>query len=206
MNPRREIVLYLNPLYLRHSSLYIMAKVLRKYFIAIVPEGALQEKATDIKLVLKEKYNLKYALRSPAHVTLKMPFLWNEAKEERLFSALEPFFATQSSFDLSFQGIGKFSDRVIYIKVKKNGLLLELQKELALVCQRQLNQKQELSDYAYHPHMTVAFKDVRRKCFADYLEAVKAIGFSGKMSVEKVALLKKLEGEPWKIIKSFPLG
>lgn len=182
-----------------------MPKVLRKYFIAIVPEGTLQQRATDLKLMLKERFNLKYALRSPAHVTLKMPFLWNEAKEERLFSTLEPFFATQPAFDLSFQGIGKFSDRVIYIKVKKNNLLLKMQEKLVQVCQRQLNQNQELSDYAYHPHMTVAFKDVKKKHFAEYLETVKAIGFSGRTSVEEVALLKKLDGEPWTIIKSFPL-
>ncbi|HLT06983.1 MAG TPA: 2'-5' RNA ligase family protein [Cyclobacteriaceae bacterium] len=183
-----------------------MPKVLQKYFIAIVPEGNLQQQATDLKLMLKDKFNLKYALRSPAHVTLKMPFLWNEAKEERLCASLEPFFATQSAFGLNFSGIGNFGERVIYIKVKKNGLLSKLQSELAWLCQRELNQKQELSDYAYHPHMTVAFKDVKKKHFPEYLEAVKAIGFSGKMQVEKVTLLKKLHGEPWTILRSFPLS
>ena len=35
---------------------FIMPKNFQKYFIAIVPEGKVQEKATDLKLQLKEKF------------------------------------------------------------------------------------------------------------------------------------------------------
>jgi 2'-5' RNA ligase len=64
---------------------------LQKYFLALVPEGNLQEKATSLKEMLKEQFNIKYALKSPAHITLKMPFSYNEAKEEYLIERLKEF-------------------------------------------------------------------------------------------------------------------
>lgn len=181
-----------------------MPKILQKYFIAIVPEGGIQEKATALKLQLKEKFNLKYALRSPAHVTLKMPFLWNEAKEDRLRSELGLFFQRQLPFHLRIKGIGKFSERVIYIKISESEELRRLQNELVMMCKTQLNLTQELSDYAYHPHMTVAFKDVKKGRFEEYLEFVKSNSFSGQMTVDQIALLKRENGR-WAVLQSFPL-
>lgn len=181
-----------------------MPKVLQKYFIAIVPEGEIQVKANDLKLQLKEKFNLKYALRSPAHVTLKMPFLWNEAKEDRLRSELGFFFQSQLPFRLQFKGIGKFADRVIYIKVSENKALRRLQNEFAMMCRTKLNLAQELSDYAYNPHMTVAFKDLKKGRFEEYFEFVKSRSFSRQMKVDQIALLKREEGR-WAVLQSFPL-
>lgn len=181
-----------------------MPKVLQKYFIAIVPEGELQEKATALKLQLKQQFNLKYALRSPSHVTLKMPFVWNEAKESQLKAQLAAFFQEQQGFDLVFKGIGKFSNRVVFIKVKEQGELTVLQKELSTMCKTRLNLIQELSDYAYHPHMTLAFKDTKKGRFLEYVDFVKSKGFSGRMRVDQVALLKRSEGR-WEVLFQFPL-
>ena len=180
-------------------------KILQKYFIAIVPTGDVQDSVTAIKMQLKEKFNLKYALRSPAHITLKMPFLWNEAKENRLMHTLERFFKEMPSFRLKARKIGVFSDRVIYIKVEEKKELLEMQKMLSEMCKAELNLVQELSDYAYRPHMTVAYKDIKKKRFSEYLEFVKGQGFSGRVEVRQIALLKRNEGK-WTVLKQFPLS
>ena len=111
-----------------------MPKNFQKYFIAIVPEGKVQEKATDLKLQLKEKFNLKYALKSPAHITLKMPFVWNEAKQDKLTLQLALFFQDRSAFKLLLRGIGNFGKRVLYIKVGEDEKLKELQKNLTQIC------------------------------------------------------------------------
>ena len=181
-----------------------MPKILQKYFIAIVPDGEIQEKATDLKLKLREKYNLKYALKSPSHITLKMPFLWNEAKEDRLVSQLTLFFQEQPRFDLTFRGIGKFGQRVIFIKVGEQPLLHELQNNLANFCKTRLNLKVEFSDSAYHPHMTVAFKDLKNPLFKEYFDFLTSFGFKGLMAVKEVALLKRENGR-WAVCKSFAL-
>lgn len=182
-----------------------MPKVLQKYFIAIVPEGEVQENATALKLQLKEEFNLKYALKSPAHVTLKMPFLWNEAKEHQLISQLDAFFQEQSRFKLALKGIGKFGQRVIYIKVKEHKALTQLQSDLVQRCKTQLKLKLELSDSSYHPHMTLAFKDIKKKMFSEYYDFIKSRGFSGGVEVNQVVLLKK-DDRQWAAFHAFPFS
>lgn len=182
-----------------------MPKVFQKYFIAIVPDGEVQKKATDLKLQLKEKFGLKYALKSPAHITLKMPFSWDEAKELRLVSALEKFFKDQSGFGLVLRGIGNFGKRVIYVKVRKQPQLHRLQDELAQTCRKQLNLTPELSDYAYHPHMTLAFKDLKSSLFEEYYAYLDSIGFKDDMLVKEVALLKRENGR-WAVCHCFALS
>src|SRR5690606_32536571 len=110
-----------------------------------------------------EQFNLRYALRSPAHITLKMPFLWNEAKEDRLMARLEVFFSQRPAFQLKVRKIGTFGDRVLFVKVEERKELMALQQELVNWCRQELKLVEELSDYAYRPHMTVAFKDVKKK-------------------------------------------
>lgn len=182
-----------------------MPKVFQKYFIAIVPEGEIQGKATELKLQLKEKFGLKYALKSPAHITLKMPFVWDEAKENRLVSALDKFFKEQAGFRLTLRGIGSFGNRVIYVKVGKQPQLHRLQDELAQLCKTKLNLTTELSDYAYHPHMTLAFKDLKGRLFKEYYDYLNSIGFKKSVLVKKVALLKRENGR-WAVCQSFELN
>ena len=66
-------------------------KNMQKYFLAILPPQEFLEKVEELKLHLREKFNVKYALKSPAHVTVKMPFSYDEHKEEKLASMLQDF-------------------------------------------------------------------------------------------------------------------
>jgi len=181
-----------------------MAKQMGKYFIGIVPSGEIQENATKLKHEVKELFNSKYSLKSPAHVTLKMPFLWNEAKEDKLKDKLSLFFRDKNPFPLSFKGIGRFGRRVIYIRVVEQPELIDLQSDLSAFCKRELKFQQELSDQAYHPHMTICFKDLKDKHFDDCLTYLKGRGFKDTMIVQEVALLKKVDFK-WQILFKFNL-
>ena len=182
-----------------------MAKTLGKYFIAIVPDREIQDRVTSIKLFLKETFKIRYGLRSPAHVTLKMPFLWNEKKESELSGKLKRFFEGKSPFEIHFKGVDTFGKRVIFIKVKKNPTLNILQDELILYCKVGLKQEIELSDRVYTPHMTVAFKDLKEADFSACLDCVKNMAIDNKYVVDRVALLKK-EGAKWSVCGTFSLG
>ncbi|MCS4435670.1 2'-5' RNA ligase family protein [Aquiflexum gelatinilyticum] len=182
-----------------------MAKSIGKYFIAIVPEGEIQQKATDLKLMLKEDFNLKYALKSPAHVTLKMPFNWNEAKESKLIDLLTGFCQDQQPFQLKFSGFDKFGKRVIFIKIKENPTLSSFQIGLSKFCKTNLNLVEELVDRAYHPHMTLAFKDLKEIRFAEYWDFIKKQKFEAEQVVQDIALLKRIEGR-WVVVSRFQLN
>ncbi|HSI78482.1 MAG TPA: 2'-5' RNA ligase family protein [Lunatimonas sp.] len=181
-----------------------MAKTLGKYFIAIVPEGEIQEKSMALKLVLKDTYGIRYGLRSPAHVTLKMPFLWNEKKESELSGKLSRFFEGKLPFEIHFKGVDTFGKRVIFSRVKKNPALNKLQAELIMYCKTVLKQDMELSDRIYTPHMTIAFKDLKEADFSAYLEIAKKMALNERYMVNQVSLLKK-DGGKWSVCGTFPL-
>ncbi|MFD2034479.1 2'-5' RNA ligase family protein [Belliella marina] len=182
-----------------------MAKIIGKYFIALVPEGEVLKEATKVKEDLMDKFGLKYALKSPAHVTLKMPFSWNEAKEKDLIDRIRDFSSNNESFNLHLKGFGKFGNRVIFIKVRPNPKLIFLQSSLAEFCKRELKLVKELSDSNYHPHMTVAFKDIKAKHFDEYWEYVNKLHFDQKVKFEKLVLLKRKEGR-WYPLSELALG
>jgi 2'-5' RNA ligase len=181
-----------------------MAKSIAKYFIALVPEGKIQEDATQLKELLKEKFNLKYALKSPAHITIKMPFNWNEAKEEKLISLLDGFFTEKKAFGLRLKGFDRFGKRVIFISVKPSDPLLQLQQSLGEFSRIALKQALELSDKSFHPHMTLAFKDIKPAKFDEYWQFIKQQTFDQQYQVTHVALLKRHDGR-WSVIQTFPL-
>jgi 2'-5' RNA ligase len=181
-----------------------MATIPAKYFIALVPEGNIQEEATLLKEDMNMLFNLKYALKSPAHITIKMPFEWNENKEEKLIYRLQKFFETFEKFDLKLLNFGRFGRRVIFIDVLPSKTLNNLQESLGKFCKLELKLINELSDKAFHPHMTISFKDVKPKNFDMYWKHIQSKKFKEDYPVSDVALLKRIEGR-WKVISRFPL-
>lgn len=166
---------------------------MQKYFMAIVPEGKIQEDAIRLKEMVKDRYNAKYALKSPAHVTLKMPFLWNERKEEKLYNLLEPFFQGQEAFPIRFDGFGRFGRRIMYAKVDHGEELVELQSSLKDYTRIKLKLEEEFTDKAFKAHMTLVYRDLKPRFFDECWELLNSQGFEGEMKVNKVALLKKVD-------------
>lgn len=180
-------------------------KQMGKYFLAIVPEGPIQQKAQELKLEVREKFNVKYALKSPAHVTLKMPFVYNEAKEAVLIRALETFLAFQSPLDIKIEGVRTFGHRVIFWNILADESLYNLQAALKIFCKRELKLVDELADRNFTPHMTIAFKDLKESKFRPILDLVKEKSISEKYAVSAIALLRREEGR-WQVVKTMPLG
>lgn len=184
---------------------FIVMKVMQKYFLAVIPPDPILSKSHGIKEGIQEKFGLKYALKSPPHITLKMPFSYNEAKEELLIARLCKFLGTQMSFTVGISGIGTFGHRVIFQKIIANPQLEELQKSLKFFCKRDLLLVDELSDRNYHPHLTLAFKDVKPSKFEEVLNLAIAYQFEAVFIVDRIFLLKKSEGR-WQIQKELLFG
>ncbi len=178
---------------------------MQKYFLAIVPEGELQERVRKLKLDIKDRYQAKYALKSPAHITLKMPFVYNQAKEEKLIEKLEGFIGAYEPMTLTIQGVKTFGDRVIYLGVEAGENLYVFQKELRTFCKRELNLVEELSDRNYHPHMTVAFKDIKKPQFQNIVQFSSDLNVYGEMEISEIWLLKRLNSR-WFLYKEIKVG
>ncbi|MCW3076389.1 MAG: 2 5 ligase [Bacteroidetes bacterium] len=173
----------------------------KKYFIAIVLPADLFIKAEELKLKLYDDYGLKGALRSPAHLTLHRPFEWKEEKENKLIETLEKF-EFNKTFGLELNNFGCFEPRVLFIDVIKNKDLTELHSRLTSFVAQNLKLLNEVEDMrGFHPHITIAFRDLKKALFPLIWQEFKTKKFSGSFEVKSIALLK-LENK-WEIYKVF---
>ncbi|MDF2449661.1 MAG: 2-5 ligase [Bacteroidota bacterium] len=139
--------------------------MLQKYFLAIVPPEPILSEIWNIKRRIFESYQTKGALRSPAHITLHMPFLFDEQKEDKLFNCLKDF-KFSKTLNVVLSSYGCFEPRVVFIDVAENSDLIELQKKLVTHVKMNLgllNQANNLR--GFHPHVTVAFRDLKKATF-----------------------------------------
>lgn len=180
-------------------------KIMQKYFLALVPPEEILEKAKSIKEEIREQYNVKYALKSPAHITLKMPFSYNEAKEDVLSEQLNLFASRFKPFKVDLGKVNTFGKRVIFLGVEASGPLLLLQSALKTFCKKELNLIDELSDRNYHPHLTLAFKDLKATKFEDVLDLAKSRAFDAEFMAKGFYLLKRADGK-WKIHREIPFS
>jgi 2'-5' RNA ligase len=173
------------------------------YFIAIIPPSPIYEEALGLKNHFKEKYQSKASLNSPPHITLHMPFQWKEDKEDELLSTFEKLSPVVKPFKLKLSGFGSFPPRVLFIDVDKNESLVNLHQNIHQQCKRELNVfNANYKDKAFHPHLTLAFRDLKKPMYAKAWEEFEHKDFNTEFSVDKFALLKH-NGKVWEIYKEF---
>jgi len=176
----------------------------QRYFLAIIPPEPVYSEALKLKHYFKDQYNSKAALNSPPHITLHMPFQWKESREKELVSGLEQFGATEP-VDVALNNFSAFEPRVIFIDVLKNEMLESLQKRLKRFCKVELNLfNADYKDLAFHPHITLAFRDLKKPEFYKAWDEFKEKKFEATFSVTSIALLKH-DGSEWREFKHLHL-
>lgn len=177
--------------------------MLQKYFIAILPPEPVFSEIESIKKTVSEKYNNKSALRSPPHVTLHMPFEWKTEKEEQLINSLNNFKFT-APFEVELKNFGCFEPRVVFIDVVKNDSLHQLQSYVVNHIKTQLNIFNQANDRrGFHPHVTIAFRDLKKTAFYEMMDEYKTKSYTALFSVNSFHLLKHT-GKAWLPYKEFP--
>jgi 2'-5' RNA ligase len=176
-----------------------------KYFIGLLLPPAFESQLTKLKQGIAAQFQVKYALQSPAHLTLKMPFRYKEAKERELGLRLTTLLETQVPFHLHLEGIGHFGRRNIHHQVTPSESLVQLQTTLRGFCKRSLHLVEELSDRNFQPHVTLAYKDLKPTQFEEVLAFARKNTVHGEFLVEQAYLLKKVEGR-WKAVAPLIFG
>jgi len=179
--------------------------LLQKYFIAIVPPEPLLSQIQELKKSILDVYRTKGALRSPGHITLHMPFSWEEDKEEKLITSLQNF-SFDKEFLITLSGFSCFEPRVVFINVQENDFLFELQLKLVKHAKQHLqlfNQSDDLR--GFHPHVTIAFRDLKKPTFYKMWEEYKNKPFDAMFTCKDICLLKHLD-DRWEVYKTFTIG
>lgn len=167
------------------------------YFIAIVPAEEIASEINQIKEYFAENHRSKHALKSPPHITLHMPFWWKNEREQELLNFMQSFSKGKEAFEVTLHNFDHFGKRVIFVDVEKCEALERLYNQLTHAIKKSLGiTNQAYKDRPFHPHMTVAFKDLRPTEFNNAWPLFAEKQLHHSFTVDHLVLLRH-NGQRW---------
>jgi 2'-5' RNA ligase len=160
------------------------------YFIALVLSSEINEEILKWKLFMKDHFSCMVALRSPAHITLVPPFWMSDNLQNILEMAIGQFSEHQVPFEVHLKNFSAFKPKVIYVEVLANPNLQTLYAELFdyLIAQDLFPIKKD--DRPFHPHVTIATRDLHKKAFHEAWEGFKNKNYEASGTITGVSILK----------------
>ncbi len=175
---------------------------LNLYFIALIPNEDLRSEVKALKQEMFSTFGAKHALKSPAHITLQMPFRRDATNEALLCNALEQFAGQEKVFPVQIKGFGCFTPRVIYLRIENHTPICRLHNRLNKVLAHPLNFSEKEIKTKIHPHMTIATRDLTESAFYSAWPSYESRPFESTFDASHIFLLKH-NGRFWDIFRSF---
>ncbi len=174
-------------------------------FIAILPSPAIQREITAMKQYIAQKWGPRHALKSPPHITLYPPF-WKKAElRHRLSNCISVFSQNQMPFEVALRDFGAFAPKVFFIQPEHSEPLTHLYTQLMEVLEKQLGMKTKHAARSFHPHLTLAHRDVEPLVFKQISADFRQRSYRRVFEVRSLTLLE-WTSECWKIAEEFPFG
>ena len=163
-----------------------------------MPPEPLHSKITLIKKDFKWEYSSSAALRSPPHITLHMPFKTDGGKLSFVRENFIQRLKTESPFLINLVNFGAFPPRVIFINVMENESLLRLYEIISEVMKNSNFTNQDYRGLGFHPHITVAFRDLKKREFVRAWEIYKGEQIKGEFECNSICIFKH-NGKFWEV-------
>jgi 2'-5' RNA ligase len=175
------------------------------YFIAWVAESPVQEEVTGLKRQVETQFGSRHALKAPAHITLLPPFRADAQKIGTVIDRLQEICVEFRPFSMVLDGIDTFDPRVIFIAVDQDHSLHALYRRL----ERNLlpivtNGKKKQFQRPFHPHMTIANRDLTEQMFYQAREFFIDLEYQREVTVSAVTILRH-DGRTWDEWREIPL-
>lgn len=174
---------------------------MRMYFIALLLPGELNRQVIAMKEYMRERYGCKVASRSPAHLTLVPPFWMVETLKESLIEKLEELAKQLRPFDIEHDGFSSFPQRTIFIASKPNSTLDKLHTQVKDFFRAYPDFPMKFDDRPYHPHVTIATRDLTRKAYQEAWAHFKNKNFPKTWTCSALSLLE-LSETGWKVVST----
>jgi 2'-5' RNA ligase len=169
----------------------------KMYFIAVVLPPHLDEKIQAWKQWMKENYGSKVGLKSAAHITIAPPFWTDEENEILLRQDMELLAQTINQFQIATDNFSAFKPRTIFVAVEKNNELNGLKKASDDFF-RKTAYGIKIENRPFHPHITIATRDLHKKAFADAWPHFQNREFREVFEATGLSLLKH-NGRTWDV-------
>jgi 2'-5' RNA ligase len=173
-------------------------------FIAIVPDSSIRAEVKEFQLYVSKNFQSKHALRAPPHITLIPPFKWNSDEFPALEKELTEFAKKQRPINIRLNNFSTFPPRVVFVDVTENDALGNLQTELKNHMHATLGVTSDRPDLPFHPHVTIAFRDLRKQMFRQAWAHFSQLQYQREFVAEDVYLLQH-NGKHWDERRRFSL-
>ena len=160
------------------------------FFISIVAPEDINQQVLKWKNFFKERYECSVALKSPAHITISPPFWMKEELEDDLINSIHEFSITKSKFEITLKNFAAFQPKVIFVDVMKSEVLNCLYQSFSdfIYSQNKFPIKKE--DRPFHPHVTLATRDLYKKAFQEAWEIFSKKKYEALWMVSGISLLR----------------
>lgn len=173
---------------------------MKMYYIAIVLPEHLDAMILRYKQMIQERFQAVVGLKSPAHLTLIPPFWMDEKREPELMKDMKEVAGHISEFEIMTNDFACFKPRTIYIAVQPSDRLLEL-KQIAEDQFSGGTYKIKRENRPFHPHITIATRDLKKHQFAEAWDLFKKKGFQKVFTAGALSLLRH-NGKGWDVIST----
>lgn len=173
------------------------------YYIALLPPEAIRQEIKDLKTDILNRFGSGYALRSPAHITLQMPFHFEAEEEPQLIEALERFTRNRTGFTCDLHGFGHFEKRTLFVEVVPNDHLANLRSDLQKLLGDEFGFGPKQLPERFHPHITIANRDLSEDNFEPCWALFRNRIYQRSFVAKHIAILKH-RGDHWEVYREFP--
>ena len=160
------------------------------YFVALVAPTEIDQQVLKWKNFFKDHYQCIVALKSPAHITLIPPFWMDEQLQNDLLKSINEFSASENKFQITLKDFAAFKPKVIYVDVVKNEGLNRLHGSITDFIGKQNKYPIKKDDRPFHPHVTLATRDLYKKAFYEAWEIFSTKKYEAMWIVNGISLLR----------------
>ena len=176
------------------------------YYIALVLPSPLADAVKTLQHRAHTAYHSRAALRSPPHITLRAPFRTPLDQVGSLKQVLTEFASSYPPFSVELGGFGCFPPRVVFVRVIENQMLSAIQHDLIkTLTENQIVGSGEQTLRAFHPHITIAFRDLIQRHFRSLWGEVEHKSFTDRFTAGGITLLRH-NGKFWTAEGDFLFG
>ena len=165
------------------------------FFIALLPPAKIRLEVTHFKEIARDRFQSKKAFNAPPHITLIPPFKFSQEDVGRLKSILSAFAEKRNAFLQKLKNFDAFPPRVIYVDVVMNEELKNLQADLEIHLSKSLGLIYDRPKRPYRPHMTIAFKDLKKYVFPAAWKHFSNLEYDRIFEIKSISLLKHENGK-----------
>ena len=174
------------------------------YYIAVVLPSPVADAVRTLQHRAHTAYHSGAALRSPPHITLQPPFRQPLDQVANLKQVLAEFASVYLPFPVGLNGFGCFLPRAVFVSVVENQMLSTVRHDLIrTLIQNQIVGPDEQPLRTFHPHVTIAFRDLIRCHFKSLWDEVEHKSFADQFTADGITLLQH-NGKGWSAETDFP--